>query len=130
MYLGSTGGKEKGEKKKGKKEKKKKKAVKKKKSSSDVEDDDDDDDEDEKEEEKSEEEEEESEEEEEEEDEVCKQWHFNVLSNTDHVTPIPFSHFAIVLKSWYRQHPHLCRKDLRSAIMMSRDTWRFPAKLG
>ena len=55
---------------------------------------------------------------------------FKVLSNIDHVTPIPFGHFAIVLTSWYRQHLHLCREDLRKAIMTSWDTWRFPAKLG
>ena len=52
------------------------------------------------------------------------------LLNSDHVTPIPFGHFAIVLTSWYRQLPRLCRKDLRKAIMTSWDTWRFPAELG
>ena len=39
-----------------------------------------------------------------------------VLSNTDHMTPIPFGHFAIVLTSWYRQLPDLCREDLRMLL--------------
>ena len=50
-----------------------------------------------------------------------------VLSNIDHVTPIPFGHFGIVLTSSYRQYLHLCREDLRKAIMTSWDIWRFPA---
>ena len=52
-----------------------------------------------------------------------------VLSNTDHMTPIPFCHFAIVLTSWYRQCPHLCCEYLRNAIMTSWNTC-IPAKLG
>ena len=55
---------------------------------------------------------------------------FKVLSNTDHMTPIPFGHFAIVFTSWYRQLPRLCREDLRNDIMTSWDKWRFPAELG
>ena len=55
---------------------------------------------------------------------------FKILSNNDHKNTIPFCHFAIVLTSWYRQHPNLCREDLRSAIMMSWDTRCFPAKMG
>ena len=55
---------------------------------------------------------------------------FQALSNIDHVTPIPFGHFAITLTSWYRQHLHLCRRDLRKAIMTSWYTWRFPVQFG
>ena len=49
---------------------------------------------------------------------------FKVLSNTDHVTSIPFGHFAIVLTSWYRQNSYFCREDFRRAIMTSWETRR------
>ena len=55
---------------------------------------------------------------------------FKVLSNTDHMTLINFSNFAIVFTLWYCPTSSLCREDLRNAIMISWNMQCFPAKLG
>ena len=60
---------------------------------------------------------------------VSSEFHVKVLSNSDHMTPTYFLHFAIVLTSWYCQYRQICHDDLRSGIITPWDTRCFPTKL-